>query len=114
VNRLPGVDLLRILAILAVLALHALSYHFDDSIPRNFNLIEIICVVARSAVPYFFVASGYFWGKKVVGGADLLQTFLRFSKRILLIFFVWSLIYLLPYNLFEISRQGLAGSFQTS
>jgi surface polysaccharide O-acyltransferase-like enzyme len=113
-NRLPGVDLFRILGILAVISIHAMSYHFSDGIPRHFDLVEIIVVVARFAIPYFFVTSGFFWGKKLVGGADLMQTSLGFAKRILLIFFIWSLIYLLPYDFFEISKQGLAGSFQTS
>jgi surface polysaccharide O-acyltransferase-like enzyme len=113
-NRLPGVDLLRILGILAVITIHAFSYHFQNGIPRNFNSVEIIYVLVRFAVPYFFVTSGYFWGRKIVRGADPLQTSLRFCKRILIIFIVWSLIYLLPHDLFEIYNRGFAGSFQNS
>jgi surface polysaccharide O-acyltransferase-like enzyme len=113
-NRLPGVDLLRILSILAVITIHAFSYHFQNGIPRTFNSVEIIYVMVRFAVPYFFVTSGYFWGRKIVRGADPLQTSLRFCKRILIIFIVWSLIYLIPHDLFEIYNRGFAGSFQNS
>jgi surface polysaccharide O-acyltransferase-like enzyme len=63
--------------------------------------------------PIFFIISGYFWGVKVRQGL-LIKLTTRMLRRLLLLFFGWSLIYLLPYNLPFIYQYGLLGTLKNS
>ena len=48
--------------------------------------------ILRMAVPFFFVTSGYFLGRKFFAGADIVETVKNYCKRLLLPLFVFSLI----------------------
>jgi surface polysaccharide O-acyltransferase-like enzyme len=48
----------------------------------------------RLAVPFFFVVSGYFFGRKIRSGTAPLALFVRYARRLLLVWILWSLIYL--------------------
>ncbi len=65
--------------------------------------------MARFAVPFFFVISGYFWGIKVRNGEHPVYSALKTSKRIFIVFLSWCVIYLLPYNIAEFYNYGLLG-----
>jgi peptidoglycan/LPS O-acetylase OafA/YrhL len=56
-------------------------------------------------MPFFFAIAGYFWGKKVRSGNELTKVSLGYGRRILRIWAVWSLIYLLVPNDVESFRQ---------
>ncbi len=113
-KRIPGVDIFRIIAIVAVIIAHAtasptvVNGHIADWSSPYLIANQVI----RFTVPYFITISGYFWGKKIVGGADVLQSFLGFLKRILIIYLAWSLVYLLPYDVYQDLNCGIAGSLK--
>jgi surface polysaccharide O-acyltransferase-like enzyme len=65
--------------------------------------------LARFAVPFFFILSGYFWGVKVNNGGSEITLAFHASKRLFILWIGWSLIYLLPYNIGTIYDAGLWG-----
>lgn len=70
--------------------------------------------LARFAVPFFFIISGYFYGKKIIGGNCALKTARKSSLKLLTLYLGWSLIYLMPYDLSAISEYGLLGPFRVA
>lgn len=87
-----GIDIARVIAAFLVICVHTdplMSY----SESGNYFLVS---VVARLAVPFFFVVSGFFFGKKI----DVARSFVADSKvlfsnlkRLMTIYIVWLLIY---------------------
>lgn len=90
------IDLFRVVAIFGVIVVHTdpVTRKVFASAPEHLaNLM--ITGAGRLAVPFFFVVSGYFFGYKVRDGAAPLPLFARYAKRLLRIWVLWSLIYLL-------------------
>lgn len=107
-KRIVSVDLFRLLAILAIIALH--TKPFDARPDTDYQTLEILInQLARFAVPFFFIMSGYFWGRKVREGIDPFPLSTKYIKRIFFIFVGWNLIYLLPTNFGTITVHGLLG-----
>lgn len=102
------IDLFRVIAIFGVIVVHTdpVTRKVFTSAPEHLaNLM--ITGAGRLAVPFFFVASGYFFGGKVREGAPPLPLFARYAKRLLRIWVLWSLIYLLiPLRLGQWQHQG--------
>jgi surface polysaccharide O-acyltransferase-like enzyme len=106
-ERVQGIDTFRVLAIFAVIIIHTspfAEYNYGNYFYKYINLA--LNQASRFAVPFFFIVSGYLWGVKVRLGNCPILTAIRSIKRILFIFCIWSLIYLLPYN-FETLRQSI-------
>jgi len=57
---------------------------------------------------FFFVISGFFWGRKVQCGQGQSYTIYNL-KRFVFLFAVWSLIYLTPYNFTQLIEHGILG-----
>ncbi|MDA8169324.1 MAG: acyltransferase family protein [Nitrospiraceae bacterium] len=105
--RIESIDLFRVIACLAIIAIHTQPFalgHFgysaySDNRFLSAGNLELIAVLinqgARFAVPFFFLAAGYFFGKKVLSGVAPWKLFAGYSKKLLLIFFFWSLVYML-------------------
>jgi len=109
--RLQAVDALRVLAILAVITIHTTPFESAASpIGRSFDAATLLNQATRFAVPFFLVVSGYFWAQQVAreGGAVRAPT-LRLVRRAMLVWLAWSLLYLLPVNLFDALAQGPLG-----
>lgn len=90
------IDLFRVIAIFGVIVVHTdpVTRKVFTSAPEHLaNLM--ITGAGRLAVPFFFVVSGYFFGGKIRGGAPPLPLFARYAKRLLRVWVLWSLIYLL-------------------
>ena len=88
------IDLFKFLAAFLIASIHispVISYGvFPDFLLRNY--------FARIAVPYFFVASGFFLFQKI-SLRDFDKTiFTAYAKKILKFYVIWSVIYL-PWNL---------------
>lgn len=113
-NRIESVDLFRLIAIVSVITIHTSPFSTnvsgDDEIYKYLNVI--LNQLARFAVPFFFVISGYFWGVKIRNGSELISSSLHMAKRILIIFIAWSCIYLLPIKLGAINELGILGSIK--
>lgn len=109
-ERLQGVDALRVVAIVAVIVIHTNPF-MDRSAPPGsaFDLATLLIQAARFAVPYFFILSGYFWAQKVNGERGVVKPTLAMGKRIGVLFLAWTAIYMLPTNLIDSFDHGLMG-----
>lgn len=86
IKRLVGIDAFRYFAFIAVVVLHCVPWVEDYGVEIN-----IFKNLARFAVPFFFIASGYFLGRSNPAFiAGTLKAFLRLAP----IFIFWTLAYL--------------------
>ncbi len=116
-DRIPSVDVFKLVAMLAVILLHTepFGFHYFQQKSDLFKFMHIIIDnLARFAVPFFFVISGYFWGTRLQAGRSINGITLRMIKHFSYIFVLWSCIYLLPYNISSISQYGLLGPLKLS
>jgi surface polysaccharide O-acyltransferase-like enzyme len=113
---LEGVDTVRLIAIVGVVAIHTTPALAPPARRAGEFDLAVVAVnqLARFAVPFFFTVSGYFWGRKVRAGADIRATTLPMIRRLLLLYVVWSLLYLLPYNLSSVFQYGIFGPLKLS
>jgi len=110
-TRIGSVDVFRIIAILSVIVIHTAPFKsevFNGSSGDDF-LYYLFNQLARFAVPFFFIISGYFWGVKIRSGSPVVNLSVNMSKRIFIILSAWCLIYLLPLNLGAFYEFGLLG-----
>lgn len=75
-ERFPAVDVLKFLFSILIMCLH--GQVFKGS-PAGMYFEKII---VRLAVPFFFVSSGFFYGRKVYGKKDLLPTAKQYISRL--------------------------------
>ncbi len=109
-SRNQGVDALRTLAIIAVIAIHTTPFESPASpIGRAFDLATVINQSARFAVPFFYVVSGYYWARKVSEAGQVTRPTLQMVRRIGFLWLVWSAIYLLPFNIVDALQHGALG-----
>ena len=110
-SRIESVDAFKLIAITAVIAMH--TGPFSGSSPEHPDVWKYLSVLldqlARFAVPFFFVISGYFWGTKVKNRVSVASASIPMAKRICFIFTAWSIIYALPYNISSVAEYGLLG-----
>ena len=104
--RIISIDHFRVLAILAVVAIHTFAFW---PYPTIYNLVQLL---ARFAVPFFFAASGYLFCIKHKDKPVTWQSIASPLRRIMGIFVIWSCIYavapvLIPKNWNVLSQQGL-------
>lgn len=93
--RIESVDSVRIVAIMAVISIHVGPFRYMSAGAIGpFDLWLFINQLARFAVPFFFVISGFFWGQKIGEGRDIVAISVAMSRRIVTIFVGWSVIYL--------------------
>jgi surface polysaccharide O-acyltransferase-like enzyme len=108
--RLQAVDVFRVLAILAVIALHTARHEGPGAVGSAFDTATFMNQAARFAVPLFFILSGYFWSAKCHGRADYLRCSLALVKRVLVLYLVWCAVYFLVSEADTIRRFGALGS----
>lgn len=110
VSRFQSVDAFRVLAIAAVVLIHTTPFETASSaIGNELDAATIVNQLARFAVPFFFVISGFFWSRKISSTGDVVGSSLQLSKRLLVLFCSWSLIYLVPWNAAETFNFGTFG-----
>lgn len=107
-GRNSTIDLFRLIAIFGVIVVHTDVLAHDVFTGDAAHLVEaIIDAGGRLAVPFFFVVSGYFFGKKVRSGSEPLPLFTHYAMRLLRIWVLWSLIYLfVPLRIDQWANQG--------
>lgn len=114
-NRISSVDTIRLLAIISVIAIHTRPFSYNEGSEEAYYYFDIfINQIARFAVPFFFVVSGYFWGVKIRNGADIISTTRNMVTRIGVIFLAWSLIYLIPFNFIDAFNHGVLGPLKVA
>jgi surface polysaccharide O-acyltransferase-like enzyme len=108
--RFQAVDVFRVLAILAVIALHTARHEGPGAPGTAFDAATFLNQAERFAVPLFFILSGYFWSAKCHGRADYLRCSLALARRVLLLFLAWCTVYFLASELDTFQRLGAAGT----
>jgi surface polysaccharide O-acyltransferase-like enzyme len=83
-----------VFAIVAVIAIHTVPFGYGKPVGHEFDSVLIINQVARFAVPFFFIVSGYFWSVKISSHPDTLEFSKKSAGRVGILFILWSLIYL--------------------
>jgi surface polysaccharide O-acyltransferase-like enzyme len=91
-SRIQSVDTFRVLAILAVIALHVAQVA-PAGIGTRFDAATLMDGLERFAVPMFFTLSGYFWAAKAVPDSKALSQAVALARRVLLLFAWWCLVY---------------------
>jgi surface polysaccharide O-acyltransferase-like enzyme len=94
-NRIISIELFRILAIIAVIAMHTVPFSASAVPDSDRPLPVLIDLSCRFSVPFFFIASGYFLGEKIRAGKAVMPTFWRSAKRLTSLYVVWSFFYFL-------------------
>lgn len=108
--RLESVDTIKIIAIFSVIIIHTAPFNNIGSQNTLLNIGVVVNQMARFAVPFFFLISGYFWGVKLTSPFSVYKISLQTGKRIFSILVLWSLFYLIPYNSFGTSEYDLISS----
>ena len=115
-NRIESVDIFRLLAIIAVIAIHCRPFDMVGLEKQSlYNYLEILInQTSRFAVPFFFIISGYFYGKKYKASTDQWRVTKDRFVKILSLFLFWSLVYCLPYNISLMYEGGLSAPINES
>lgn len=103
--RIESIDAMRVLAMLAVIQIHTPWYSKVNV--TSLDTATILDQLARFAVPFFFVISGYLWTSRSSAAGDYWPRSVATSKRILIIFCLWSLIYAIGPSLYVIKHDGV-------
>jgi surface polysaccharide O-acyltransferase-like enzyme len=108
-NRIASVDVVRVIAICFVIAIHTTPFEGQKLIGSEFDAALVVNQLARFAVPFFFVISGYFWASKSddIGAATAATK--NSIRRLVFLFLIWSAIYLLPFNIVDAFAYGALG-----
>jgi len=112
-KHLQGFDTMRFFAIFAVICIHTSPYNFSaeklDS-GALWALNFIIDKLCRFAVPYFFIVSGYFFGKSLQKKPPF-AAFKQYARRIFSIFAGWVVLYgiITETTLVSILKKGFPG-----
>lgn len=91
-QRIDSVDAFRSIAILGVVLIHT---HPFLGMHGYSGLAILLEQINRFAVPFFFIASGYFFACQLNSGTNPCQLRNRYLKRLLYLWAAWSLLYLL-------------------
>ena len=105
IDRIESIDAMRVLAMLAVIQIHTPWYSKVNV--TSLDAATIADQLARFAVPFFFVISGYLWASRAAVAGDYWPRAVAISKRVMMIFLFWSLIYAIGPSLYVIRQEGL-------
>lgn len=96
-GRLQSVDVVRLVAIIGVIAIHTVPFaHSPAHVGTELDAATVVNQLARFAVPFFFIMSGYFWAQKIETEQDLSASTIKMAKRLVVLLVAWSIFYLLP------------------
>ncbi len=87
-KEITQLTLLNFFAIFSVVVIHVF--------PRDSQIgLFILDNVSRFAVPFFFTASGYLFGKKMIHTRDSIDYFKRYIIKILKLYLCWLFFYMM-------------------
>ncbi len=111
-----GVDSMRFIAVFFVVLIHSGLFLYADR--QEYAVYYALGVqlnqIARFAVPFFFVISGYFWGVKLQSNAKINTLAKQRVTRLFKILFAWNLVYILPYNFFDYLNYGVIETLKSA
>ena len=114
-NRVQSVDVSRGIAISVIVLVHTspFSWQYLYELDGHYWWLRVIInQFARFSAPLFFALSGYFWARKAANDNDPISPSLVMAKRLALVFAVWCVIYLLPYNFAAFHKHGVLGPIE--
>lgn len=100
-KNIVGIDLFKLIASILIVILHCIGYYFGQA---GEILKNIICPIA---VPFFFISSGYFFGRGLNRNKNQRKEyFIKYEKNLVKMYIVWSIIGIpfmirLYYNLYN-------------
>lgn len=100
-TRLCSVEGMRVVAALAVIAIHAVPFGHGTGrtvVGATWDAATIVNLLARFAVPCFFVLSGVFWARRTEAPESRWPVTRRTVVRLLMLFAGWSLVFVLPWE----------------
>jgi surface polysaccharide O-acyltransferase-like enzyme len=92
-ERIQSVDVFRVLAIAAVIALHTAPHTGPDAVGLRGDARTLLDQLERFAVPLFFMLSGYFWAGRCRDRTACWTAGVALARRVLVLFAAWSVIY---------------------
>jgi len=104
-KHIPSVDLVKFMMAIFVVAIHTHPYTCIENAYLSFFVSKLISL----AVPFFFVASGFFLWRKIDNAiyADKLQILRRWILRLVKLYVIWTFIYL-PFTIYGYVVDGLS------
>ena len=96
--RIQSIDSFRVIAILAVISIHTQPFSDTHYFGENDKVLAALFYQGtRFAVPFFFIAAGYFFGKKLENNKNQANIVVYSSiLRVLEIWIFWNIFY--PYQ----------------
>lgn len=92
-DRIRSADTFRVLAIVAVIALHTARHDGARAVGQGWDLPTVLDGAERFAVPLFFILSGYFWAQPDGDPRAQWRRALQLCRRVLAIYAGWVLVY---------------------
>lgn len=93
-SRLGRVDAVRILAALCVVYLHAKPFVSASYTGTAYSVLrDGIILFTRFAVPFFFIAAGFFLSRKLVAAERPLDAVSPYIRRLAILYLAWSAFY---------------------
>ena len=108
-RRIQSVDSFRFLAIIGVIVIHTTPFKGGELRDTYDYFYVAINQGARFAVPFFFIVSGFFFAKKIRVRGSVLPVAAKILKRLGLIWLFFSMVYIIPYDLFSAFEYGVVG-----
>lgn len=103
-KKYASIDIVKYISALLVVCVHTFPF-YEISPLFNTYWIQTIC---RLAVPFFFTSSGFFFFRKWNEDNEVNeQNLIRYEKRLLKIYLIWTLIYL-PYTIYDYAHAGFS------
>jgi surface polysaccharide O-acyltransferase-like enzyme len=103
-NRIESADVFRTIAIIAVIIIHTTPFlEHAALIGSEMDIATVVNQISRFAVPFFFILSGYFWATKFKESHEVFVPTKKMAIRVAILFFAWSSIYLIPFNVSHLS-----------
>ena len=107
-GRAASIDAVRAIAIFAVLAIHCDPFVSGEYAFGRVAVGDVVDLLARFAVPFFFITSGYFLGQKCSQGVNRRDVLVAFAFRLAGLVVFWYAFYVVwPPDWIKALEQGL-------
>jgi surface polysaccharide O-acyltransferase-like enzyme len=98
--RISSIDLFRAITVFYIILVHGIMAYPTPFKGETWFVINVLVTQGvRFAIPFFSIVAGYFFGKKIRAGENPQTLLSSYTKRLMSLFILWSIIYIiLPPN----------------